>query len=169
MSVIPEAVIESAWNEVAGLPESQAQAEIERIGRSQPALLAFAMADTEELSQEAQELGLFLFVIVLRMFEKHLGTAMKTVELKSVERLRDATEESMLKLAGTNEEEFEQAALSQASNQPYVMKYIAEAIFDPNPGDDVQLTEDEIGVLTLMLRTVVEALDEAAAARTGDA
>src|SRR5262245_5630769 len=109
MSVIPEAVIESAWNEVAELPESKAQAEIERIGMSQPALLAFVMADTEELSQEAQELGLFIFVIVLRMFEKHFGAAMRTVELETVERLRDATEESMLKLAGVNEAEFEQA------------------------------------------------------------
>jgi hypothetical protein len=166
MSVIPEAVIESAWSEIAELPESQAQAEIERIGRGQPALLAFVMADTEELSQEAQELGLFLFVIVLRMFEKHYGRGMKTVELESVERLRDATEESMLKLADASEEEFEQAALSQASTQPYVMKYIAEAIFDPNPGDGIQMTEDEIGALTLMLRTVVEALEEAATPST---
>jgi hypothetical protein len=163
MTVIPESTVESAWQEIANLPESEAQQEVERIGTNQPALLAFVMADTEELGQDAQELGLFIFVIVLRMFEKQFGKALKTVEIESVDRLRDKLEESMVALAGADQAAFEQAAMAQASEQPFVMKYIAEAIFEPEPGDDVHLSEDEIGGLTLTLRTIVEALQEAAA------
>src|SRR5215475_706222 len=99
MTVIPESVVESAWNEVANLPESQAQQQIDKIGKAQPALLAFVMADSEDLGRDAQELALFIFVIVLRMFEKQFGSKLKTVEIDAVERLRDKTEQSLLALS----------------------------------------------------------------------
>src|SRR5262245_16280346 len=161
-NVIPQSVIEAAWNEVANMEESEGQKEIERISKNQPALLAFVMADTEDLSEDAQQLGLFIFVIILRMFEKHFAANLNTVELETLERLRDKTEESLLKLQGADEAALEQAMASQASNQPFVMKYIAEAIFEPNPEDGVQLTEDEIGGLVMTLKTVVDALEDAA-------
>jgi len=160
---IPQSVIESAWNEVANMEESQGQKEIERISKNQPALLAFVMADSEDLSEDAQQLGLFIFVIVLRMFEKHFGAKLKSVELEDVQRLRDNTEESLIALQDADEKTLEQTLTAQMSNQPFVMKYIAEAIFDPNPEDGVKLTEDEIGGLIMTLKTIVDALEEAAA------
>jgi hypothetical protein len=162
-NIIPLSVIESAWNEVANMEESEGQAEIERISKTQPALLAFVMADSEDLSEDAQQLGLFVFVIVLRMFEKHFGVNLTSVGLEDVERLRDKNEESLLALQKADADVIEQLLAEQASNQPFVMKYIAEAIFDPEPEDGVRLSEDEMGGLMMTLKTVVDALEGAAA------
>jgi hypothetical protein len=160
---IPQSIIESAWNEVANMEEAEGQKEITRISKQQPALLAFVMADSEDLSEDAQQLGLFIFVIVLRMFEKQFGEKLKSVELENVQRLRDQTEEALAALQDADEKAREDAISAQASNQPFVMKYIAEAIFDPDPEDGIRLTEDEIGALIVTLKTVVDALEEAAA------
>ena len=165
MSVIPEKTVAAAWNEIAGMAESQGQAEIERITRNQPELLAFVMADSQDLRADAQELAVFIFVIVLRMFEKHFGSKLRTVEIEDIERLRDGTEASLLALSEADEASMEQAALSQATGQPFVMKYIAEAIFEPDPDDDVHLTEDEIGGMFMTLKTVVDALQEASGSK----
>jgi hypothetical protein len=162
MSMITDDVIEAAWNEIASLPESKAEQEIQRITEKQPALLAFVMADTNDVSQEAKELGLFLFVIVLRMFEKHYGSNLRTVEIERIEQLQDQLEKSLEALVNLEGEELEQAVLAQASAQPWVIQYIGEALFEPDPEDGVKLTEQETGALVLTLRTVVDALEEAA-------
>ena len=162
MTVIPEGVVESAWREVGSLPESEAQERIARITESQPALLAFVMAGSEDLSREAQELGLYIFVVVLHMFEKHCGAKLKTVEIEALERLRDRIEESMLTLMTADEASFEPVALAESKGQPFVMKYVAEALFDPDPDEGVDLSEDEIGELSIIMKTVVDALQEAA-------
>jgi len=161
MTVIPEGVVESAWREVGSLPEIEAQERIARITESQPALLAFVMAGAEDLSREAQELGVYIFVVVLCMFEKHCGARLKTVEIEALERMRDGIEESLLALSAADEASFEQAALAESKGQPFVMKYIAEALFDPESNDGVALSEDEIGELSIIMKTVVDALQEA--------
>ena len=162
MTVIPERTVEAAWKEVSSLPESKAQQYIEKITQSQPALMVFVLASMEDLGREAQELGLFIFVIILRMFETHFGSKLKTVEIEAVERLRHDTEQSLVALDGADETALEDAAISQASAQPFVMKYIAEALLDPDPQDGVNLTEEEIGEIVITMKTAVDALQEAA-------
>jgi len=160
MTIIPEDIVESAWKEVGSLPESEAQERIATISETQPALLAFVMAGSEDLSREAQELGVYMFVVVLHMFEKHLGPRLKTVKIETLERLRDRIEESLVALTTADEASFEQAALAEAKGQPFVMKYIAEVLFEPDLENGVELSEDEIGELSILMKTVVDALQE---------
>jgi hypothetical protein len=162
MTIIPEDVVESAWREVGSLPESAAQQRIANITETQPALLAFVMAGSEDLSREAQELGVYIFVVVLHIFEKHCGAKLKTVEIEALERLRDRIEGSLLAMASADDASFEQTALAESKGQPFVMKYIAEALFEEDPDDGVQLSEEEIGELSIIMKTVVDALQEAA-------
>ena len=159
VDIIPEEVVESAWKEVGAMTESGGERRINEIAETQPALLALVMADTEGLSREAHELGLYMFVVILRMFEKHFPAGLKTVDIEAVERLRDKTEEMFIELGAADELSFEGAALSYSSTQPFVMKYIAEALFEPDD-EGPDLSEDDIGGLFITMKTVLDALEE---------
>ena len=49
----------------------------------------------------------------------------------------------------------------QLSGQPYVMKYVVETLMEaPKDEDPVDLTEEDIGYLFMLLKTVVDLLDQ---------
>ena len=55
----------------------------------------------------------------------------------------------------------ERAARIQLAGQPYVMKYLVEALMEPGTEEDpVYLSEEEQGLLYIVLKTVVDLLDE---------
>jgi len=49
-----------------------------------------------------------------------------------------------------------------ASRQPHVMRYVVESLMETEGGPyPVELTEEEIGTLFLVLKTVIDVLDDA--------
>ncbi len=68
--MIDEETVESTWREVAQTEPRKAHKLIIQLSRKQPALPAFIMARTSELSTAAQELAVYMFVVIHRMFEK---------------------------------------------------------------------------------------------------
>ena len=53
------------------------------------------------------------------------------------------------------------------SGQPHLLRRILEALFDaPVRPDGVEISEDEVGQLFVVLKTVVDALDDATSAAT---
>ena len=64
-------------------------------------------------------------------------------------------------LEGVHEKFFERIAGVQLSGQPYVMKYVVETLMEaPEEDDPGNLTEEDIGYLFLLLKTVVDLLDQ---------
>src|ERR1700691_783845 len=94
-AIIPAAMVEETWQEVAVMPEDKAALEIDRLSQAQPALLAFVFADTEHLSHEAHELAVYMFFVILRVFEKHFGKKLKQVDIQTVTRLQEEIEQTM--------------------------------------------------------------------------
>jgi len=66
----------------------------------------------------------------------------------------------MESLEGAHDKFLERIAEVQLAGQPYVMKYVVEAIMEDSEEDPVELTEEDIGYLFLLLKTVVDLLDE---------
>jgi hypothetical protein len=155
---IPEEIVIAAYETVGQFTDNEARQEITRLQKAQPALLTFVMASTEDLSNDAQELGLYIFIVVNRMYESHFGKMLQNVGLKRVEKIRDANEAEMESLLGADDETLKEAAVSQMSRQPWVHKYITECLFDPED-DTLDLSEDEQGALLMVLRTVVDCLE----------
>jgi hypothetical protein len=55
---------------------------------------------------------------------------------------------------------FERIARVQVSSQPFVIKYVVDAIFEaPEDEDPVSLTDEDAGLLFLLLKTVIDVLD----------
>lgn len=159
MGIIPEALVEETWLEVGALSESQARKQMEQIAKSQPALLAFVLAATADLPTDAQQVAVYLYAVIHRMFEKSAGRLTPATP-QAVEAAFEGNKTFLGKFEHAHERFLEKAAETAASSQPFVMKYLVEALLESPEGDDpVVLSDEEIGLIFLVLKTAIDILD----------
>jgi hypothetical protein len=160
MEPIPEAIVEKTWQEVAGFSPDRAKKEMMKIGNSQPELLAFVTELTKEMGQEVRELGIYMFLVVYRMFHKAHGK-IKTISSEEIIECYEHNEGLMERLEGADEKFLDRIASVQTSRQPYVVKYVADVLMEDDEGEDaLALTEKRKGFLFLLLKTVIDVLDQ---------
>lgn len=67
----------------------------------------------------------------------------------------------MERLEGAHDKFLDRTASVQTSKQPYVVEYVADALMEKDEGGDaVALTGEQKGFLFLLLKTVIDVLDE---------
>jgi len=67
----------------------------------------------------------------------------------------------MERLEGAHERFLDRVACVQTSRQPYVVNYVVDALMEDDEGEDaVPLTEEQKGFLFLLLKTVIDVLDQ---------
>ena len=161
MGPIPEAIVEKTWQEVAGFSPDRAKKEMMRIGNSQPELLAFVAESAKEMGQKVRELAIYMFLVVYRMFEEGHGK-IKKISSEEIIEYYEHNEGLMERLEGAHEKFLDRVASVQTSRQPYVVKYVVDALMeeDDEGEDAVALTEEEKGFLFLLLKTVIDVLDQ---------
>ncbi len=160
MEPISEFLVEETWQEVAAFSPRQAEREMNRTAGKQRELIGFIAAYTEDLSREAAELAFYLFFTIFRMFQKGSGGAVRGVTGDQIEHCLDQNENMLERLEGAHEKFVERVARVEASRQPFVMKYLVEALIEAPDGDDpVLLSEAETGALFLVLKTIIDVLD----------
>ena len=64
------------------------------------------------------------------------------------------------RLEEAQEKFFDRVAMVQTSRQPYVVKYVVDALMDDEGKDPVALTGEQKGFLFLVLKTVIDILDQ---------
>jgi len=160
MSVVAEDLVEETWQEVASYTHDEISRVMERAGKRQPALLAYVMAETAESRADVQELAVYLYIVVFRMFDKLPGHKLKRVPIDRVERLSAQNEDWLERLGSAHERFFERTAEIESGKQPHVLRYLAEAIFEPEDAN-LCLTEHEQGLVFLILKTALDILDSA--------
>jgi hypothetical protein len=151
-------VVEAAWLEIGGLSEDQARLHMQRLSRRQPALLAFVTTFSEDLSKGGAELGIYMFVAVVQMFEMHLGKRLQNVGPKRIESIHEENMNLLDRLSGADERWLERSAIAQSERQPWVWKYVVECLFEPDD-PELNLSEGEQGSLAIIMKTVIDALD----------
>jgi hypothetical protein len=160
MELIPEEIVEKTWQEVAGFSPIRANKEMVKIGSNQPDLLAFMTELTKEMDQEVKELGIYIFFVVYRMFQKIQGK-IKRIPSEEIIECHEHNENLMGRLEGAHEKFLDRAASIQMSKQPYVMKYVVDALMEEEEGEDaIELTDEDKGFLFLLLKTVIDVLDQ---------
>ncbi len=160
MEPISQELVEKTWKEFAAFPLERAQKETTKISKNQPNLLAFMMEFTQELSQEVQELAIYMFYVLYRMFQKNSKKKIKRISAEEIITSYEKNEHFIKSLEGVHDKFFERIAGVQLSGQPYVMKYVVETIIEaPEDEEPVALTEEDKGYLFLLLKTVVDLLD----------
>jgi len=157
---ISEKFVEKTWQEVAGYSPNRANKEMQKMGKNQPDLLAFLMALTEDLDPEVRELAIYIAFVVYRIFEGSQNK-LKKITSKGIMDCYEYNEDLMGRLEGAHEKFIDRIARIQISKQPYVMKYVVDALIEESEeGDGVELTDEDKGFLFLLLKTVVDLLDK---------
>jgi len=157
---ISEKFVEKTWQEVAGYNPNRASKEMQKMGKSQPDLLAFLMAFTENQDPEVRELAIYIAFVVYRIFEGSQNK-IKKITSKEIMDCYEYNEDLMGRLEGAHEKFVDRIARIQISKQPYVMKYVVDALIEESEeGDGVELTDEDKGFLFLLLKTVVDLLDK---------
>ncbi len=160
MELIPEEIVEKIWQEVAGFSPLRADKEIAKLVNDQPVLLAFITASTEEMGQEVKELGIYMFFVVYLMFQRAQGK-IKRISSAEIIKCYQHNESLMERLEGAHEKFLDRAASIQISKQPHVMKYVVDALKEVKEGEDaIELTDEHKVFLLLLLRTVIDVLDQ---------
>ena len=163
MEPIPSELVEETWQEVARFDPDLASKEMMKAGKSQPELLTFMVEFTQDLNQEVQELAIYMFFVVYRMFQKSSKKKIKKIPAEDIIECYEDNEDLMQSLEGAHEKFFERIARVQLARQPYVMKYVVDTLIEaPEDENSSALAEDDVGLLFLLLKTVVEALDKVA-------
>jgi len=160
MEPIPEEIVEKTWQEVADFSPDRAKKEMMKIGNSQPELLAFVTESSKEMGREMGELAIYMFLVVYRMFQESHGK-IKKISSEEIIECHEHNEGLLERLEGTHEKFLDRVARVQTSNQPYVVKYVVDALMEDNEGEDaVALTDEQKGFLFLLLKTVIDVLDQ---------
>lgn len=162
MNVIQEEIVKETWEEIAGFSPDRAKKEMTRLGEQQPELLSFMMEFTQDLDQEVQGLAIYMFFMVCRMFEKASAEKIKKISPEQIIKCFESNEDLMQSLEGTHEKLLERITETRFLAQPYVMKYVVDTLFEaPEDEDPIELTEEDIGHLFLLFKTVIDVLDQA--------
>ena len=161
MNPISQELVDETWQAFAGFSPARARKETIKVNKNQPNLLAFMMEFTQDLDQEVQELAIYMFYVVCRMFQKSSKKSLKRISPEEIINCYEKTERFIESLEGTDEKFLERIAEVQLSGQPYVMKYVVETLMEaPEEEEPIALTEEDIGYLFLLFKTVVALLDE---------
>ena len=161
MGPLSEEFVEKTWQQVAAFTADRANKEMIAMGKNQPDLLAFLMAYTDDLQQEVKELAIYVAFVVYKMF---LDSSGKIPRLSSKEIMARYNENTRIieSLEGAHEKFIDRIAGVQISKQPYVMKYVLEALMEDAEEDGIDLTDEDIGSLFLLFKTEIEILDRRA-------
>jgi hypothetical protein len=157
---ISEKIVEKTWREVAGFSPSQATREMEKMAESQPDLLAFLLASTENMGPDVGELAIYIAFVIYRVFEGS-RKKIKKITAREINACYEYNEDLIGRLEGAHEKFLDRIARIQVSKQPYIIKYVVDALSEESEeGDDVDLTDEDKGFLFLLLKTVVDLLDK---------
>lgn len=160
MELIPEELVEETWQEFADFSPVRAKKETIKVNKKQPYLLTFIIEFTQDLDLEVRELAIYMFYVVCRMFQKGSKKKIKRISPEEIITCYEKNDHLMETLEGAHDKFLERIAEVQLAGQPYVMKYVVETIIENPEEDPVELTEEDIGYLFLLFKTVVDVLDE---------
>ena len=161
MDIISEELVEQTWQEVSAFSPMRGAKEMEKVSKEQPELLAFMMELTDDLDLEVRELAIYIFFVVYRMFGQAYGKSIAKVTAEEILNCYDKNEKFVLSLEGAHEKFFDRIANVQISEQPYVLKYVVDTLVEmPDEDDPIEITDDDVGILFLLFKTVVELLND---------
>jgi hypothetical protein len=162
MKPIPEEVVERTGREVAQFTPGQIKKEILRLSRGQQDLLGFVLELTKNMDKSVNELAVYMFFTIFRMFQKAYGRRIKPISSAQIVGCYEANESLMERLEGAHEKFLDRIAHIQIAGQPHVMRYVVETLVEADEDEDLgELTEEDKGFLFLVLKTVVELLSKA--------
>ncbi len=133
---------------------------VRRWSGRQAELLAFVRGSLDRQRRAVAELGFYVAVVVMEMFQAGPARKIKRVKAPKIERLLFANHR-FLTAAPEDDVDPMAAGLTPATVvEPAVLRCVFETLEEEMDGG-TKLTDEELGRLTVVLKTVVDALHDA--------
>ena len=100
-----------------------------------------------------------MFFTIHSMFEKRYGKVRK-IKPREIMRAYERNQQDFEKLQGAHDKFLERRANIFQADQPFVMKYLVEALLE-REDPDLSLSEDDEGAIFLHLKTAIDLLHSA--------
>jgi hypothetical protein len=157
--MISEAVVEATWRDTAALSPSIFTAGIENLAKLQPTLFRFVITEANALSGPANELAVYMFFVVSRMFYGN-DVHIRKISAAAVRRHEAATISRLEALQGAHDAFLQRAAEVLSSREPFVFRYVVETVVEAPTAeaDPIPLTEAEQGAIFILLATAIGCL-----------
>jgi len=160
VEIITEDSVTVTAIEISEFSHERAHREMTSLANIQPNLVAFMVEFTQDLDQEVSALALFWFFNICRMFQQAYRRPLKQVSNDTIFECYESNESLIDSLEHTHDRFIERIASIQLSDQPYVMQYLVESLFEQvDEKAGLELTEDDTGYLFLLFKTVVDSLN----------
>ena len=161
MEIISEEFVEECWQQVSMFSASKVTKDMQKVAKSQPHLLAFIVEFTQDLDLDVKELAVYMYYNVYRMFQKSFKKKIKKVSDHDIINCYEQNEKLIESLEGAHDKFLDRIARVQISEQPFVMKYVLDTLFEePDEDDPVELADEDSGYLFLLFKTVIDILNE---------
>ena len=157
--MVSEQIVEDTWREVASLDPLSARRQMEAIARRQRDLLVFVTTMCQDLSVAAQEIAIYAFVVILRMFEHSSARRLPRARRQRIAAAFKNADNELGRLTTADDRFIERHARVSAGSEPFVMRYITEVLLEPDDPDAL-LPDDEVGAVFMCLKTVVDVLHD---------
>lgn len=160
MQCISETQVNETWQAIAQMDPELILDTMMSFSEEQPNLLSFVMTFSEDLDGDgAQELSTYLLYVIYTMFTDASDKALPMVTEAQIKQQYEATCD-MLDAIHEQDPSDENVEM-EIQNQPHVYKYLSETLFeDPDdPGEDVDISDEDAGELFMMMKCVIDAVD----------
>jgi hypothetical protein len=153
--IVDEEIVDRTWKEVAAYSPAKMAREAQKYAKKQPFLMAFVMANSEDMRTEVSELVFYLSFVVGKMFEK--SCKLPAVSSEIIMKIDEQNYHSLGILAGENFLD-ELAKFPSMLRQRPVFLYVTSVLCEEDP--EVVLTAEEEGFVFVLLKTVIDSLDK---------
>jgi hypothetical protein len=151
----------ASWNSMEDLDPDSIPALVHELGRKQPFLLTYLMATGHEiLSEQEREALLFMGVMIWQILNgiysdiaEITGDDLDKHEQKNIQMLEY--------LAGESESDFLDTVekIMSKYHQPMLLRFIiTKLVAEPDRG--IELSDDNMGMIVIYLKTVIDCFDE---------
>lgn len=142
------------------LAQAMAGKSAERLLREQPEVLAFVLAGTAQLDPETRAVSVFLADVIFESFRLagREARAVRTTDfVASLRRNRQ-----MALQVGQAHDRFAERYLrhSNTLRQPALIRYVTGVLLEPDETCAHTIPRDELGPLFIVLKSVIDVLDE---------
>ncbi len=157
---IPKNWVDETWQEIGDLQDEMKAAKLSQsFAKKQPALAEFILTFTQDLSNEAHEHAYYVGLVVWRCYESYFKGRFREITSDEVIEQHEKMETWLGQLEKTDERFLAKRIMNKADyEQKHILQYIVEAIFESR-GADINLTEDEEGMLFMVLKVHMDCLD----------
>lgn len=153
--------IEASWNSMEDLDPDTIPALVHELGQKQPFLLTYLMSTGHDiLSEQEREALLFMGVMIWQILNG-IYSDIAVITGNDLDSYENRNIQMLEYLAGESESEFLDTVekIMSKYHQPELLRFIISKL-DEEPDRGIELSDDNMGMIVIYLKTVIDCFDK---------